>query len=50
MVTDTGIAEVLRGADGDCLRACDDLVARALEGGGNDNITVVVMNTAPAGA
>jgi protein phosphatase len=40
-VTDEGIAEILGGADS-AQTACERLVDAALEGGGRDNVTVVV--------
>jgi serine/threonine protein phosphatase PrpC len=40
-VADDRIAEVL-GRSSDAASACRELVAGALEGGGSDNITVVV--------
>lgn len=47
MVPDDAIAEVLATAD-DPQSACDQLLAMALEAGGDDNITVVVARIAAA--
>jgi protein phosphatase len=43
MVSDPGIAEIIRTHRGDLQRACDALVAAANEAGGVDNITCVLV-------
>jgi protein phosphatase len=45
-LTDAEIAEILTGAD-DPQRAADALVASALEHGGRDNVTVIVIESGP---
>jgi len=43
MLEDTAIASVLARANGDPHRACDELVEQALNRGGEDNVTVIVV-------
>ena len=43
MLEDTAIASVLSRANGDPYRACHDLIEQALNRGGEDNVTVIVV-------
>jgi protein phosphatase len=43
MLEDLDIGAVLAKADGDPIRACDQLLAEALAQGGEDNVTVIVI-------
>jgi protein phosphatase len=43
MVGDAGIRETVEGAGDDVEKAAQDLVARANDSGGEDNVTVVVL-------
>jgi len=43
MLEDAAIASILAQANGDPHRACHDLIAQALDRGGEDNVTVIVV-------
>jgi serine/threonine protein phosphatase PrpC len=43
MLEDDDIRDIMRGAKGDPIRACDHLIDASLERGGADNVTVVVI-------
>jgi protein phosphatase len=43
MVSDDGIARILRESEGDVARATSALISEANERGGEDNITVVLL-------
>lgn len=43
MLEDRDIAAILAKSEGDPIRACDGLLAAALERGGEDNVTVIVI-------
>jgi serine/threonine protein phosphatase PrpC len=42
MLDDVDISAILSQAQGNCRRACHDLVEQALKRGGEDNVTVIV--------
>jgi len=44
MLDDVDIAAILSQAQGNCRRACHDLVEQALKRGGEDNVTVIVCS------
>jgi PPM family protein phosphatase len=53
MLDDSAISSLLSCANGDPHRACHDLIEHALDRGGEDNVTVIVvacMTSSPAGA
>lgn len=43
MLEDDDIRDIMRGAKGDPIQACDHLIDASLERGGTDNVTVVVI-------
>ena len=48
MLTDTAIASILSRADGNPDRACHNLIDEALNRGGEDNVTVIVVAGMPS--
>ena len=47
MLEDAAIASILSRANGDPHRACHDLIEQALNRGGEDNVTVIVVACMP---